>query len=199
MLLGYLSAAAAVVGAAACCLTPNRARARALAILMAVACLPLLQSSLALLGIAAALLIAMIALSVGSRRQADAERLLDAHRISGAFLMVVMLLLGGHPPGLKEPRTGGELGVLLHGGHSAASATALASGSIIALALGYTCWSLVLCARASHGSAPGSKKETLLSRLETGSMGAMFAAMSASGASNSRVGSGSASRSPAPS
>ena len=154
-MLGLIAAAAAAVGAAGCCAAPSRWRARVLAVLMVACCLPFVPAAAA----AVAMLGAAVALCVGTRQRPAAERLADAHRISGAILMAGMLALGGHGAGP----------IVAAHAHGAAELPSLHAALLVGAAI-HVLWSLAILARPHRRTAWPV-------RLEAGGMAAMLGVM----------------------
>ena len=151
---GMAAAAAGLVAAVGCCAAPTRWRARALAVLMALTCLPVLPDLARIAG-AAGLIVAALALAVGSRRLPVAEGAADLHRAIGGALMAGMLLAGGHG-------AGAAIGAHAHGGGASPHLLfALAS-------LAYLAWTARAALRLRH---PGADRAA---RAELAAMGAMF-------------------------
>lgn len=88
-------AVAGAVSAGACCVAPSRWRARVVAVVMALGCVPWLPAAVRLV-VALVLVGAAVVLAAGLRRRTGSDRLVDLHRAVGGVLMGGMLLLGGH-------------------------------------------------------------------------------------------------------
>jgi len=153
--VGFIAAAAAVVGATGCCAAPSRWRARVLAVLMVACCLPFVLGAAA----AVAVLGAAVALAIGARHRSGAERGADAHRIAGAVLMAGMLLLGGH----------GATPMLAAHAHGSAELPSLSTAVLVGAAL-HVLWSLAILLRPR-------RRFPWPMRLEAAGMAAMFGAM----------------------
>ncbi|MGP3534532.1 hypothetical protein ACTU3I_07040 [Microbacterium sp. RD1] len=149
------AACAGVMAAGGCCLAQSRWRARALAVVMAVACLPFLPATLRMAAGLLLLSLAMV-LSVGVRRLTPRERALDVHRAVGGALMAGMLLVGGH-----DFAAGSTAHV-----HGAALSPHLL---LAAGAIAYLGWSVTALTRRAHRPVGAA------ARVELVGMGAMFA------------------------
>lgn len=147
-------AVAGAVAAGGCCLAPARRRARALAVVMAVACVPLLGETVRMAAALVLLMLAML-LSVGLRRRGPGERALDLHRSVGGALMAGMLIAGGHGAGHEA--------VHAHGSSLSPHLVFAAAASL------YVVWTMVALARPAHRPA------AVAARIEMGAMGLMFA------------------------
>ncbi|KAA9151599.1 hypothetical protein F6B41_12835 [Microbacterium lushaniae] len=154
-----LTVAVAVSGAVAatgCCLAPSRWRARALAAVMAAACVPLLTDTMRMAA-ALALLLLVLLLSVGLRQRSTRERAADVHRAIGGALMAGMLFVGGHGTGdLTASAHGHGVGLSPHGVFGTAAAA-------------YVVWTVAALARRRH------RPDRVAARVEAGAMAVMFA------------------------
>ncbi len=154
-----LTVAVAVSGAVAatgCCLARSRWRARALAAVMAAACVPILTDTVRMAAALVVLLLVLL-LSVGLRRRSTRERALDMHRAIGGALMAGMLFAGGHG-------AGGPMAAVHD--HGAGLSPHGVFGTAAAI---YVVWTVAALARRRHRPVGAA------ARIEFAAMAVMFA------------------------